>query len=60
MAILRDHESSPQAICKHASSGASEESSVVFSMVCELESQRMWVAPGNPCETDYEEVLLPL
>jgi hypothetical protein len=28
-------------------------------MVCELESQRMWVAAGNPCETDYEEVGLP-
>jgi isopenicillin-N N-acyltransferase like protein len=59
MAILRDHESSPQAICKHASPGAPDESSIVFSMVCELESQRMWVAAGNPCETDYEEVGLP-
>jgi len=28
----------------------------VFSMVAELEEGRMWVAPGNPCETDYEEV----
>jgi isopenicillin-N N-acyltransferase like protein len=60
MAILRDHESSPQAICKHASPGAPEESSVLFSMVCELESRRMWVAPGNPCETDYEAMELPL
>jgi isopenicillin-N N-acyltransferase-like protein len=60
MAILRDHESSPQAICKHASPHAPEESSIVFSMVCELESQRMWVAAGNPCETDYEEVELQL
>jgi isopenicillin-N N-acyltransferase like protein len=60
MAILRDHESSPQAICKHASLDDPEESAVLFSMVCELESQRMWVAGGNPCETDYEEVELPL
>jgi hypothetical protein len=29
-------------------------------MVCELESLRMWVAPGNPCETEYEEVALSL
>jgi isopenicillin-N N-acyltransferase like protein len=58
MAILRDHESSPQAICKHASPRAPEESSILFSMVCELESQRMWVAAGNPCETEYEEVEL--
>jgi len=33
---------------------------VVFSMVCELESLRMWVAPGNPCETEFEEVELSL
>jgi hypothetical protein len=25
-------------------------------MVCELEAARMWVAPGCPCETEYEEV----
>jgi hypothetical protein len=24
--------------------------------VAELESGRMWVAPGNPCETEYEDV----
>jgi hypothetical protein len=56
MALLRDHDSSPQAICKHARPGAPEESTVVFSMVCELESLRLWVAPGNPCVTEYEEV----
>jgi hypothetical protein len=60
MEILRDHDSSPQAICKHARPGAPEESTVVFSMVCELESVRMWVAPGNPCQTEYEEVELSL
>jgi hypothetical protein len=60
MEVLRDHDSSPQAICKHASPGADEESTVVFSMVCELESGRMWVAPGNPCEHSYEEIGLGL
>jgi hypothetical protein len=24
--------------------------------VSELETRRMWVAPGNPCEIDFEEV----
>jgi hypothetical protein len=33
-----------------------EASAVMFSMVAELEAGRMWVAPGNPCETEYEEV----
>jgi hypothetical protein len=58
MALMADHESSPQAICKHADTP--EESTIVFSMVCDLESGRMWVAPGCPCETDYEEVDLSL
>jgi isopenicillin-N N-acyltransferase-like protein len=60
MDVLRDHDSSPQAICKHASPGAAAESTVVFSLVCELESGRMWVALGNPCEQPYEEVELGL
>jgi Acyl-coenzyme A:6-aminopenicillanic acid acyl-transferase len=60
MDLLRDHDSSPQAVCKHATPGADEESTVVFSTVCELESRRMWVAPGNPCEHAYEEVDLGL
>jgi isopenicillin-N N-acyltransferase like protein len=57
MAILRDHASAPQAICEHPDPDGDEDASVVlFSMVCELEEGRMWVAPGNPCETPYEEI----
>ena len=56
MELLRDHASSPQAICEHGEPGDVEASVVLFSLVCELESGRMWVAPGNPCETAYEEV----
>ena len=56
MEVLRDHASSPQAICEHGAPGDDEASVVLFSMVCELEQGRMWVAPGNPCETPYEEV----
>jgi hypothetical protein len=29
---------------------------VVFSMVCDVESMRMWVSPGNPCTTPFEEI----
>jgi isopenicillin-N N-acyltransferase like protein len=60
MDVLRDHDSSPQAICKHAAPGAEQESAILFSMVCEVESRRMWVAPGNPCEYRYEEIELDL
>ncbi len=57
MEILRDHGSAPQSICLHPDpSEGDEASAVVFSMVAELEERRVWVAPGNPCETDYEEV----
>ena len=47
MAILRDH------ACNPTPDG---DSVVVFSMVCEVESGRMWIAPGDPAETAYEEV----
>jgi isopenicillin-N N-acyltransferase-like protein len=55
--IMRDHGSSPQAICLHPDPEEGDEASaVVFSMVADLDEGRMWVAPGNPCETEYEEV----
>ena len=57
MDILRDHGSAPQAICLHPNPDEGEEASaVMFSMVADLAEGRMWVAPGNPCETEYEEV----
>lgn len=60
MAILRDHHGEPQAICMHADPAEEDEATaVLFSMVCHLESRRMWVASGNPCEAPYEEIDLP-
>lgn len=57
MEILRDHKSAPEAICLHPDpSEGNEASAVVFSMVVELEEGRMWVAPGNPCRNDYQEI----
>lgn len=47
MTLLRDH------ACEPSEDG---DSVVVFSMVCELEAGRMWVAAGDPSETPYEEV----
>jgi hypothetical protein len=51
MELLADHGSSPQAICEHGG-----ESTVLFSVVCEVGARRIWVAPGNPCETPFEPV----
>jgi isopenicillin-N N-acyltransferase-like protein len=58
MEVLRDHASAPQAICLHPDEAEGDEAAaVVFSVVCDLESGgRMWVAPGNPCQTPYEEI----
>jgi isopenicillin-N N-acyltransferase like protein len=67
--ILADHGGGgPQTICEHGEAeGAGEPASadrgppdeasaVVFSMICDLDLGRMWVAPGSPCVTAYEEV----
>ena len=57
MDILRDHGSSPQAICLHPDPAEGDEASaVLFSMIADVESSRMWVAAGNPCEQEYMEI----
>ncbi|HLB63145.1 MAG TPA: C45 family peptidase [Actinomycetota bacterium] len=57
MEIMKDHGSSPQEICLHPNPDEGEEASaVMFSMVTELETRRMWVAPGIPCENEYLEI----
>jgi isopenicillin-N N-acyltransferase like protein len=57
MGILRDHENAPNAICLHADPAQGDESeAVLFSMVCDVENAKMWVALGNPCTTAYQEV----
>jgi isopenicillin-N N-acyltransferase-like protein len=57
MELLRDHAGDPQAICHHPSGADdAEASAVVFAFVAELESRRLWVAAGNPCEHPFEEV----
>jgi isopenicillin-N N-acyltransferase-like protein len=57
MEILRDHVGEPRSICMHPQPEAGEEAeAVLFSMVCDVEARRMWVAPGNPCVTPYERI----
>jgi len=60
MDIMRDHGSAPQAICLHPDPTEGDEASaVMFSMVADVAAKRMWVAAGNPCESEYEEIDLP-
>jgi len=57
MTIMRDHDSAPQAICLHPDPEEGDEASAcMFSMVADLGARRMWVAVGNPCEHDYDEI----
>ena len=57
MAILSDHDNEPAAMCLHADpSEGDDASAVVFSMVCDVESMRMWVSPGYPCTEPFEEI----
>ncbi len=56
MEILRDHLSPANPICSHPGEEGEEGDAIVFSMVCDLEAGRMWVAPGQPCETPFVEV----
>ena len=56
--ILADHGGGgAQTICQHGTEEpADEASAIVFSMICDLDLGRIWVAPGSPCVTPYEEV----
>ncbi len=60
MDIMRDHASSPQAICLHPDPEEGEEASaVMFSMISDVGARRMWVTAGNPCESEFAEIDLP-
>jgi isopenicillin-N N-acyltransferase like protein len=57
MDILRDHGSTPQAVCLHPDPDEGEEASaVMFSMVADVRARTLWVARGNPCENEYVEI----
>jgi isopenicillin-N N-acyltransferase-like protein len=56
MDILRDHHGAPQSICLHSDGSDDEAEAVLFSMVCDVEGGRMWVAPGTPCVAEFEEI----
>ena len=51
-------EAGMEVLRQEAAGHANEEADtvVVFSMLCDVESGRMWVAPGDPSATPFEEV----
>jgi len=55
MAILSDHGSTPSTICLHPEPADEDDAeAVIFSMICDVEAGRLWVAPGRPCQTPYQ------
>ncbi len=57
MDVMRDHDSTPQAICLHPEPAEGDEASAcLFSMVSDVGAKRLWVARGNPCQNPYEEI----
>ena len=59
MRILADHGAEGQDICVHPDPGAGDEGSAIqFGMVCDVEAGVMWLAPGQPCSTPFQELRL--
>ena len=59
MRILGDHGADGQDICVHPDPAVGDEGSAIqFGMVCDVEAGVMWLAPGQPCSTPFQE--LPL
>ena len=59
MRILGDHGAEGQHICVHPEPAEGEEGSAIqFAMVCDVEAGVMWLAPGQPCSTPFQELRL--
>jgi isopenicillin-N N-acyltransferase-like protein len=58
--ILADHFNYPNAICAHPDPDLArvEQYATVFSIVMDLSAGIMWLASGNPCDAEYQEVTL--
>lgn len=59
MRALGDHAAEGQDICVHPDPTEGEEGSAIqFGMVCDVEVGVMWLAPGQPCVTPFQELRL--
>ena len=57
MRMLRDHAGYPDAICDHENlrMPEAERDATNFSVIMDLTENCMYLAPGNPCENEYEK-----
>jgi len=55
--ILRSHDNHPYGICTHAvQKEEMKKWATLASMIVDIEGNKMYLAAGNPCECDYEEI----
>lgn len=55
IAVLRDHQGAPSAICRHVDEREAplDRSETVFSVLMDLDERRLGLAEGPPCGSDY-------
>lgn len=58
--LLRDHDGSPESVCRHANPGFPEDEryETVVSVVMDLYAKTLWATMGNPCEQEYQALKL--
>ena len=57
MRMLGDHGAEGQDICVHPDPALGEEASAIqFGMVCDVEAGVMWIAVGQPCSAEFQEL----
>ena len=58
--ILKDHENSPQSICRHRDDSLpkSQHTITKTAMIMDLNEKKIWVTDGQPCKTEFEEFSL--
>jgi hypothetical protein len=53
--LLGDHGADGQDICVHPDPAEGPEASaIMFGMVADVATRTLWVAPGNPCQNEFE------
>jgi len=55
---LRDHFAHPNSVCKHGDEATqgSDVNQTIASSIVDLTTGDYWLAPGNPCESEYERL----
>ncbi len=57
MDILRDHAATPEGPCVHPDPADGDEAeAIMFSVVADVDRRRLWVAAGNPCRSEFQEI----